>query len=114
MRISDWSSDECASDLRRRGDSCCRARHRWYEPPQCSAAPNFRRHCRFPWSAPCKHGMQRPGMILDIEPITYVAAVAIDRQWFASQGTDRKRVEKGKSVSDRVDLGGRRKFKKKN
>src|SRR3546814_8678930 len=29
----------------------------------------------FPWSAPCKHGMQRPGMILDIEPITYVAAV---------------------------------------
>src|SRR3546814_17516955 len=43
----------------------------------------------FPWSAPCKHGMQRPGMILDIEPITYVAAVAIDRQWFASQG-DRK------------------------
>src|SRR3546814_2860011 len=42
----------------------------------------------FPWSAPCKHGMQRPGMILDIEPITYVAAVAIDRQWFASQGTD--------------------------
>src|SRR3546814_9779602 len=25
----------------------------------------------FPWSAPCKHGMQRPGMILDIEPITY-------------------------------------------
>src|SRR3546814_8188381 len=42
----------------------------------------------FPWSAPCKHGMQRPGMILDIEPITYVAAVAIDRQWFASHGTD--------------------------
>src|SRR3546814_9103184 len=32
--------------------------------------------------------MRRPGMILDIEPITYVAAVAIDRQWFASQGTD--------------------------
>src|SRR3546814_17830937 len=49
----------------------------------------------FPWSAPCKHGMQRPGMILAIEQIQYVADVTRDRQWFASQGTeDDQRTEK--------------------
>src|SRR3546814_7228790 len=71
MRISDWSSDVCSSVL--------------LNVRLLRISADI---VGFPWSAPCKHGMQRPGMILDLEPITYVAAVAIDRQWFASQGTD--------------------------
>src|SRR3546814_2154794 len=36
MRISDWSSDVCSSDLRSRGrEPACRARHRAARPPDC-------------------------------------------------------------------------------
>src|SRR3546814_2986612 len=98
MRIIDWSSDVCSSDLK--GDlfsigfSVGAGIHAVERGTDGTNHLNVRLLrisadiVGFPWSAPCKHGMQRPGMILDIEPITYVAAVAIDRQWFASQGTD--------------------------
>src|SRR3546814_18793076 len=71
MRISDWSSDVCSSDLRavRRADGGLRA------PAEGPAAP---------WRAPLSSPVRR----------------------------DRKSVGEGKSVSVRVDLGGRRLIKK--
>src|SRR3546814_13040287 len=62
----------------------------------------------FPCYAPCKHGMQRPGMILHIETLTYVDAVATYPQWFASQRTheDRHSASRGQSVSTGEERGG--------
>src|SRR3546814_12365773 len=78
MRISDWSSDVCSSDLpphpgfHRRGP--CRGRSGWTRPPPPSSRCSLpARYCR----------------------------------------TDRKSVVLGKSVSVRVDLGGRRIIQKK-
>src|SRR3546814_15900963 len=74
MRISDWSSDVCSSDL-----SCTR-----------SAT-----------STPARSG-RRPA-----------ARRSSFRRWRRAR-TDRKSVVSGKSVSVRVDLGGRRIIKNKN
>src|SRR3546814_11492907 len=74
MRISDWSSDVCSSDL-------C-------PPPAtsgCLPMPNAKHHCRRRWPT------GGPTRIYG----------------------DRKSVVQGKSVSVRVDLGGRRIIKKK-
>src|SRR3546814_12317827 len=98
MRISDWSSDVCSSDL---------------------AAPAF------------------AGLVLPIAVVILVFLFAIQRSGTARVGAffgpvmlcyfaviavlgiisivqDRKSVVQGKSVSVRVDLGGRRIIKKKN
>src|SRR3546814_15462654 len=91
LRISDWSSDVCSSDLhiqalvieQRHGDG------------RGTEQIDQREHCPIPAQAPCqqtgigaKHG-QHPEQ-------------------------DRKSVVEGKSVSVRVDLGGRRIIKTKN
>src|SRR3546814_11557369 len=77
MRISDWSSDVCSSDLGGRnvsvGDSSAGVRGGWVRVDICSDSDR-------PWRLPA----------------------------------DRKSVVEGKSVSVRVDLGGRRSIKKKN
>src|SRR3546814_20672246 len=88
MRISDWSSDVCSSDLIRGPiqpvrDVLCAAR-RPKDPPRRA----FR----------CAEIGTRLG-----------AAQATDR----GRRLDRKSVVEGKSVSVRVDLGGRRIIKKK-
>src|SRR3546814_14959112 len=90
MRISDWSSDVCSSDLTDPGTRLRKA-----------AAPR-RYHCR----PPCP---QRPRR----------GAGDTGNGWPRWQGSlfdpdrDRKSVVEGKSVSVRVDLGGRRIIKKK-
>src|SRR3546814_17791649 len=86
MRISDWSSDVCSSDLSmRRGGRSRR--------PICPAA---RGSCsRTPT------GSRSRSILPDATG---------DRQ---SPARDRKSVVEGKSVSVRVDLGGRRIIKKK-
>src|SRR3546814_15219556 len=78
MRISDWSSDVCSSDLLRAGGRRDRRRD---APGQRRGAAPRRRGRRL------RRGRRR---------------------------TDRKSVVSGKSVSVRVDLGGRRIIKKKN
>src|SRR3546814_7284025 len=83
MRISDWSSDVCSSDLRRQ------------RRPYPAAAR--RRRLRHPVRGdgdvhPRLGGAARPRLL----------------------APDRKSVVWGKSVSVRVDLGGRRIIKKKN
>src|SRR3546814_11584336 len=89
MRISDWSSDVCSSDLRRGAAE-------WTPCPTSSSpasgapsvSPNW--SGRSTWSARC--------------PTHSIRAACT---------TDRKSVVQGKSVSVRVDLGGRRLIKTK-
>src|SRR3546814_20718796 len=99
MRISDWSSDVCSSDLRdltggrahRRGD------RRLLETG---------RHDRHPrWARRPRDGV-RAGVALhlSVEPADAHPGPGPGRDG----RTDRKSVVQGKSVSVRVDLGGRR------
>src|SRR3546814_10971282 len=87
MRISDWSSDVCSSDLQDRGGTAAHCRHLSAreqcisDPCQCSARGCNDRQAH----AQCQPGPQR-------------------------RSEERR---EGKSVSVRVDLGGRRIIKKK-
>src|SRR3546814_15183916 len=83
MRISDWSSDVCSSDLHGTGGAEGIAR---------LGTTVRRRRARLP----ARRLLRRPGH---------------DRG-HAADGADRKSVVSGKSVSVRVDLGGRRIIKK--
>src|SRR3546814_11093322 len=94
MRISDWSSDVCSSDLRRfnpaagRGRAACLGR-------------SARRAARISWRRRVqqeKHSFHFRKQRLDL---------------WAHGSIDRKSVVQGKSVSVREDLGGRRIIKKK-
>src|SRR3546814_14423680 len=103
MRISDWSSDVCSSDL---GDVESqpdkRARRDGCEPggDQQRAAPaHGRREERMR-----ERDGGRPDDYRDEQPETALAL---------HQPRDRKSVVSGTSVSVRVDLGGRRIIKKK-
>src|SRR3546814_17257507 len=93
MRISDWSSDVCSSDLARGHGHLVAQLHQ-----SSSNAGMDRRRTRG-----CANG--RP----TIAPRGLGADVA---SLFAGSG-DRTSVVSGKSVSVRVDLGGRRIIKKK-
>src|SRR3546814_4122476 len=83
MRISDWSSDVCSSDL----------------------GPEFPEREQQPvgevFGQPAQPRERR------VDP-------ALEREEARQPRGDRKRVVSGKSVSVRVDLGGRRIIKKKN
>src|SRR3546814_13887375 len=107
MRISDWSSDVCSSDLKRRaraeqrgrcqgdwgagpGDPALDRRH--HTPATGAfAGPASRRPCTHRYNA---GNTRRVSKVEEMTP-------------------DRKRVVKGKSVAVRVDLGGRRTITKK-
>src|SRR3546814_19886618 len=91
MRISDWSSDVCSSDLRNR----CRR-----SPARSGAATEIRPDLQ---SRLCGLALALSG-----ESRTHPA-----HQRDRHQAADRKSVVSGKSVSVRVDLGGRRIIKKK-
>src|SRR3546814_16342322 len=97
MRISDWSSDVCSSDL------WCRRR------PWASATRSGRRRYR-----PSQHdqvGVERAGLLEgfeDRDENRRRRADRVDRLDDVGKLRERKSVEKGKRVSVRVDLGGRR------
>src|SRR3546814_15352413 len=86
MRISDWSADVCSSDLP------------MASPQGGSSAPP---RARIPHT---KKGGSRPPLITAFAGMTHRHSVQ----------PDRKSVVSGKSVSVRVDLGGRRIIKKNN
>src|SRR3546814_16307191 len=94
MRISDWSSDVCSSDLPRyfgrRSDAVDWAR-----------ADGAERGMRSALSRPAARASGGSAMMERL--LARGAAIAVDR----------KSVVSGKSVSVRVDLGGRRIIKKK-
>src|SRR3546814_14557889 len=91
MRISDWSSDVCSSDLQSRAVA-----HQAFE--------------RF-LHQPLALGVERRGRFVEQQDRRITQQRARDRDPLALP--DRKSVEEGKSVSVRVDLGGRRILKKK-
>src|SRR3546814_15538592 len=90
MRISDWSSDVCSSDLR--GDNAFRA--------QCPAGKVVGETRAEQWQRVAEGGAA-------------VIFVGLARHPEVGVIADRKSVVEGKSVSVRVDLGGRRIIKKK-
>src|SRR3546814_14282621 len=102
MRISDWSSDVCSADLRTEGDGV-----EFYPG-------GFHRLAGF-GHAPVDLGFTggKVGIAEILEPAigAEVGALRTGRHLVE---LDRKRVVEGKSVSVRVDLGGRRIIKKKN
>src|SRR3546814_17029516 len=87
MRISDWSSDVCSSDLRHSHIS----RRAGLPSPQKGCRPGIQ--CR--------------------DPSSYPREIA-DRGFPTFAAGDRKSVVEGKSVYVRVDIGVRRILKKKN
>src|SRR3546814_19360312 len=89
MRISDWSSDVCSSDL-----------NQPREPPKRKT-----RGCRHPRTLACS--IRRRNDFRRRSGAFHPQAASSP---FAA---DRKSVVEGKSVSVRVDLGGRRIIKKK-
>src|SRR3546814_11373109 len=105
MRISDWSSDVCSSDLTARAAMA----RRWRLPDQCQLD-------RYPAVArPAGSHSSRRG-IVGIGRRSAVCRLHPDLGAGDDQGTwlrsSEERLE-GKSVSVRVDLGGRRIIKKK-
>src|SRR3546814_19444509 len=86
MRISDWSSDVCSSDLAEEGEAA---------PARAGILDRARRGDLAHMAARQGHARRD--------------ARAARRRL----GRDRKSVVEGKSVSVRVDLGGRRSIKKK-
>src|SRR3546814_19535879 len=93
MRISDWSSDVCSSDLYWLGETYY-VRQRY----QDAAVAFLEGYQKYPKSPKAADNLLKLGMALG--PVGQKAA-------------DRKSVVTGKSVSVRVDLGGSRKHKKK-
>src|SRR3546814_20417220 len=107
MRISDWSSDVCSSDLAR--DACRLLRER-------DLVVMARR--RFVIGQRRQRPRRVFGGVAQVDIIS-AGARAVERGYLviAARGAgldlDRKSVVSGKSVSVRVDLGGRRIIKKK-
>src|SRR3546814_18094386 len=94
MRISDWSSDVCSSDLN------------LIDPEPAHIDPDV-------GEAEERHDREgHPGVQRMFEPVQRrIPAVGRARR---ALGRDRKSVVSGKSVSVRVDIGGRRMIKKQN
>src|SRR3546814_13124738 len=94
MRISDWSSDVCSSDLPCQGMT-----------PECIAKMG----CAAPVA------LIPPLAFEAMPPFSVAAPLQMPVTPLAGRETgDRKSVVSGKSVSVRVDLGGRRIIKQKN
>src|SRR3546814_12303440 len=109
MRISDWSSDECSSYLFRSLNLCHRERlatqsqdafRQWV--PESPLTTCIARDGNFDQSAD------------NVYALVQTAAARVDEIKNYDVGADRKSVVSGKSVSVRVDLGGRRIINKKN
>src|SRR3546814_14347080 len=101
MRISDWGSDVCASDLPARAKPCIVAAPSAEEMAEPLAEPCGRRAARLRVvGADLEHAPAGPGPPL----LPHGEAAPVDR----------KRVVYGKGVSVSVDLGGRRTIEKYN
>src|SRR3546814_17317096 len=105
MRISDWSSDVCSSDLRH---------HRRHSVPVPEGRPRSADQHAVSASRVDRRGHPRPVRRLSERQARAGSRRLQDPVDLERPETDRKSVGQGKSVSVRVDLGGRRIIKKKN
>src|SRR3546814_13523969 len=110
MRISDWSSDVCSSDLGQR-DGCARSLRRGIEAPPRDHSKRRTDGEDHQQSGQHDPDAQRQGALE--ETFEDVATLSLRAPSSPLSPTDRKSVVKGKSVSVRVELGGRRTLKKK-
>src|SRR3546814_17648989 len=102
MRISDWSSDVCSSDLRRAGGNGGGG-------GDCAFRVGGRLAGRGGGAQMGRAAQLLPRPRAGLWLRSGGAGIFLVRR----AGRDRKRVVSGKSVSVRVDLGGRRIIKKK-
>src|SRR3546814_12815791 len=100
MRISDWSSDVCSSDL------CCAS------IANCLSCTDSGTRRLFNVSRNASK-LKVEDDEEDVECIRFSDAFTRRRQPYNNLLRDRKSVVQGKSVSVRVDLGGRRIIQKK-
>src|SRR3546814_15657894 len=107
MRISDWSSDVCSSDLSQAPDRLSRTRPR--RSPGRGVMMGIRTAARL---SAHRHREWLPSRVQTAAqlPADRASAPVGDA---ARRSRDRKRVVEGKSVSVRVDLGGGRFIKQK-
>src|SRR3546814_15615533 len=96
MRISDWSSDVCSSDL---------------SETACAVSLKFHRNIPAPDATEQAKRMEANELLECGEH--YHQPTAHTKKTLISIAADRKSVVYGKSVSVRLDLGGRRIIKKK-
>src|SRR3546814_21189091 len=106
MRISDWSSDVCSSDLRRSGSGGASARGAPGIGSGTRASPSRRP------AAPCRTASSGENSLNAQVIEQRQQRQAPDGEVVAVDAGDRKRVVEGKSVSVRVGLGDRRLIKK--
>src|SRR3546814_18420495 len=97
MRISDWSSDVCSSDL-------SESESRYAEPSKRSKGTRPKD----------SHALRCASGVKPEAPRTATAPRTPGRSARSARGGDRKSVVEGKRVSVRVELGGRRILNKKN
>src|SRR3546814_20485842 len=110
MRISDWSSDVCSSDLLSAASAAARSERA--TRPECrpccgadiAASAGFRR---------CRASRRKSTAVRDAVHEGRAAPVLAPRTCGYKTRGDRNGVGEGKSVSVRVVLGGRRSLKKK-
>src|SRR3546814_12507641 len=112
MRISDWSSDVCSSDLLHAEARCGLAVILRIE------AVDFGAEFHPSHVAQAHDGPAFGGAQADVAELLRRLQARLDRDGcvellFLGRRTDRKSGVEGKSVSGRVDLGGRRVIKKK-
>src|SRR3546814_20242559 len=105
MRISDWSSDVCSSDLRKRVERIWRR--------EGLKVPHKQPKRGRLWLNDGSCVRLRPEYPGHVWAYDFVEGRTHDGRKFCILTIDRKSVEKGKSVSVGVDLGGRRIIKKK-
>src|SRR3546814_20771099 len=114
MRISDWSSDVCSSDLPGKYRRVSSGNSRYDSPTVAKnttaekiAVPHRRTPTKY------KPVMAGVNLMPAVNPISRTEPH--QRVLYTAYSTaDRKSVREGRKVSDRVDLGGRSVIKKKN
>src|SRR3546814_15867799 len=114
MRISDWSSDVCSSDLAL-DDTITLTPTPGHSPCHCCVNIHSKGQRAVVTGDMMHHAIQCREPDWSVKPDWDPAEGARSRRRFLSSvaGTERKSVGSGKGVSVRVDLGGRRTIKKK-
>src|SRR3546814_13666896 len=116
MRISDWSSDVCSSDLpapahrARWSAAACPA---WRSPPRQAGSPAKRIYGKVhSWSGSFgRIQLAAPRQAVDVDAQGVLAQAFSGARRLEHEG-ERRSVVSGKSVAGGVDLGGRRCMKK--
>src|SRR3546814_17513930 len=111
MRISDWSSDVCSSDLLAEGDHR-HAAEQQSDEPFLQPIHDSGEHERAPETARAAEARRHPAPSPQRGRCRSLCLMEGQLPWF--EAFDRKRVVSGKRVPVRVDLGVRRIIKKNN